>query len=126
MRPKRYKVKVLFSWGIETRYVYAQDSHTADLKARSELQQAFPTVCTVECKTLSVKALQPCEVQPMAYSDFYTVSEVAAMLHVKPQTVRSWIQKGLIEDIWDGRKYLISKDEFLYFKRNRGIMTGRK
>lgn len=62
----------------------------------------------------------------MAYSDFYTVSEVATMMHVKPQTVRSWIQKGLIEDIWDGRKYLISKDEFLYFKRKRDIIMKRR
>lgn len=60
MRTKRYKVEVLLPWGIETRYVYAQDSHTADLKARSELQQSFPSVCMIKCNTLSVMALQPC------------------------------------------------------------------
>lgn len=61
MRDKRYKVDVLFPWGIETRYVYAQDSRTAERKARNELQQAFSGVCTVKCKTLFMKALQPPE-----------------------------------------------------------------
>ena len=58
----------------------------------------------------------------MAYSDFYTVSQVATMLHVSPITVRNWINSDKVEAGWYKNRWWISKDMYLYIKRKRDIL----
>jgi excisionase family DNA binding protein len=43
---------------------------------------------------------------------FYTVEEIANILHITPQTIRSYISEGKIKAIKSGKQYLISNDNF--------------
>lgn len=58
----------------------------------------------------------------MSYRDFYTVAQVAKMLHVSPVTVRNWINSDKLNAGWYQNQWWISKNEYLYIKRKRDIL----
>jgi len=49
----------------------------------------------------------------MAATNYYTTAEVAALLNVKPETVRRWVRDGTIRAIKIGRVHRISWDDLL-------------
>ena len=49
----------------------------------------------------------------------YTTEEAAALLNIKPVTVRAHIARGNLEARLKGRDYLISQDEIERFKREK-------
>jgi len=49
----------------------------------------------------------------------YTTEEAAALLNIKPVTVRAHIARGNLTAELKGRDYLISQDEIERFKREK-------
>ena len=42
---------------------------------------------------------------------YYKVSEVAKILKSTPQTIRNWIESGIISAVRPGRNFMVSKSE---------------
>ena len=53
----------------------------------------------------------------MHIKQFYTVADIATECKVTCAAVRKWIHDGRIQAFNEEARYLISRDEWLYFKR---------